>query len=315
MAECTWPGEHIHHAWDLSLEPPLTIASGDTVHYDIPMAGAGQVQLGASYAETNFDFGTIYNLAGPLRVEGAEPGDTLRIDILRLEPGDWGWAAFLPGLGLLAEDFPDGYVRTFDLAGQATVKFGPGIELPIASFFGTMGNHPGEPAWSLPFPPHHGGGNMDTRHLTQGTTLWLPVWCAGALFSVGDPHACQGDGEVCVTALECPMRASLRFTLEKRTIPAPSFRSPPGSLTARSDPLGYYTTMGIDGDLMEGARGSVRAMLTWLREQYGLSREDAYVLCSLAGDLKILEIVDAGIWNVGFTMPLFGSMGARGGNG
>jgi acetamidase/formamidase len=311
VSEHTWPAERIHHVWDLSLEPPLTIASGDTVHYDIPMSGEGQVEFGASYAETSFDFDTIYNLAGPLRVEGAEPGDTLRIEILRLEPGDWGWASFLPELGLLPEEFPDGYVRTFELAGRGSVDFGHGIRIPISPFFGTMGNHPGEPAWGLPFPPHRGGGNMDTRHLTAGSTLWLPVWCEGALFSVGDSHACQGDGEVCVTGLECAMRASLRFTVEKRTIPVPSFRNPPGSLTPGTDPRGYHTTMGIGGDLMECSRDAVRAMIAWLGERHGLSSEDAYVLCSLVGDLKILEIVDAGVWNVGFTMPLFDTTGGE----
>jgi acetamidase/formamidase len=305
MAEHDWPRERIHHAWDLSLEPPLTIESGDTVHYDIPMAGDGQVELGGSIEDARFDFDTIYNLAGPLRVSGAEPGDTLRIDILRLEPGAWGWCAFLPDVGLLAEDFPDGYVRTFELEGRETVAFAPGIEIPITPFFGTMGNHPGEPAWALPFPPHRGGGNMDNRHLSAGSTLWLPVWCDGALFSVGDPHACQGDGEVCVAALECPMRSSLRFTVEKRTSAGPSFRNPPGSLTELTDALGYHSTCGISTDLMEGSRLAVRAMIDWLGDEHGLSREDAYILCSLAGDLKILEIVDAGVWNVGFTMPLF----------
>jgi acetamidase/formamidase len=310
MAVHTWPSDRVHHVWDRSLEPILTIASGDTVEYDIPMAGAGQVELGGSFEEAHFDFDTLYNLAGPLRVEGAEPGDTLSIEILRLEPGGWGWCAFLPELGLLAEDFPHGYLRTFELDGRETVSLAPGIDIPITPFFGTMGNHPGEPAWALPFPPHRGGGNMDNRHLGVGSTLWLPVWCDGALFSVGDPHACQGDGEVCVAALECPMRASLRFTLEKRTIQTPSFRTAPGSLTPRSDPLGYYSTMGISGDLMEGARTAVRAMIDWLGEKHGLPREDAYIACSLAGDLKILEIVDAGVWNVGFTMPLFGETAA-----
>ena len=189
--------------------------------------------------------------------------------------------------------------------------FGGGIELPVTPFCGTMGNHPGEPAWALPFPPHRGGGNMDTRHLTAGSTLWLPVWCEGGLFSVGDAHACQGDGEVCVTGLECPMRASLRFTLEKRTIPAPTFRNAAGSLTPRTDPLGYHSTMGIATDLMEGARIAVRAMIDSLGDRHRLSREDAYMLCSLAGDLKILEIVDAGVWNVGFTMPLFRTTGGE----
>jgi acetamidase/formamidase len=303
VTEHVWPSDRIHHAWDASLEPALTIASGDVVHYDIPMAGEGQVELGGRYEDARFDFDTIYNLAGPLAVEGAEPGDTLRIDILSLEPGAWGWCSFLPELGLLPMDFPQGYLRTFELAGRTTAQLAPGVEVPISPFFGTMGNHPGEPAWALPFPPHRGGGNMDNRHLVVGSTLWLPVLVAGAQFSVGDPHACQGDGEVCVAALECPMRSSLRFTLEKRSIPAPSWRST-GSLTPLSDVAGYHATMGIHEDLMEGAREAVRAMIAWVVEEHGLSREDAYVLCSLAGDLKIVEIVDAGVWNVAMTMPL-----------
>src|SRR5205823_14069906 len=101
MGEHVWDGARIHHAWDLSLAPALTIESGESVSYDIPMAGDGQVGLGAAFAEARFDFDTIYNLAGPLAVAGAEPGDTLRIDILSLTPGAWGWCAFLPVLGLL----------------------------------------------------------------------------------------------------------------------------------------------------------------------------------------------------------------------
>ena len=303
MAEHVMPTERIHHVWDPQLEPALSIASGDTVHYDIPMAGEGQVSLGDSYADTSFDFDTIYNLAGPLSVEGAEPGDTLEIEILRLEPGAWGWTAILPELGLLPHDFPEGYVRTFDLTKGDTTTLVDGVEIPIVPFFGTMGTAPDIPAPQLPFPPHAGGGNMDTRHLTEGVTLYLPVLRPGALFSVGDPHAAQGDGEVCVTALECPMNASLRFTLRKRSIAAPSLRAP-GALTPRADAGGYHLTMGIADDLMEGARMAVRAMIDFVVEQAGTSREDAYVLCSLAGDLKILEIVDAGMWNVGMTMPM-----------
>jgi acetamidase/formamidase len=304
MSEHTWDASRIHHAWDLSLEPPLRIESGDTVHYDIPMAGDGQLARGADYADARFDFDTMYNLAGPLAVAGAEPGDTLRIDILSLTPGEWGWCAFLPELGVLPDDFPEGYLRTFDVGDRDLIDFAPGIEIPVTPFFGTMGNHPGEPAWALPFPPHRGGGNMDNRHLVAGATLWLPVHVAEAKFSVGDAHACQGDGEVCVAALECPMRSSLRFAVEKRTISAPQWRSPPGSLTPRSDAGGYHATMGIADDLMEGTRRAVRAMVEWVVDEHGLTREDAYMLCSLAGDLKILEVVDAGMWNVGMTMPL-----------
>jgi acetamidase/formamidase len=304
VAEHTWDASRIHHAWDLSLEPALRIRSGDTVHYDIPMAGDGQVARGDRFEQARFDFDTIYNLAGPLAIEGAEPGDTIRLEILSLEPGEWGWCAFLPELGLLAEDFPDGYLRTFDVGDRELIEFAPGVRIPATPFFGTMGNHPGEPEWALPFPPHRGGGNMDNRHLVRGATLWLPVHVPEAHFSVGDAHACQGDGEVCVAALECSMRSSLRFTLEERTLPAPAWRSPAGALTPRSDADGYHATMGIADDLMEGARLAVRAMIGWLVAEHGLTREDAYILCSLAGDLKILEIVDAGMWNVGMTLPL-----------
>lgn len=143
---------------------------------------------------------------------------------------------------------------------------------------------------------------MDNRHLTQGTTLWLPVFVDGGHFSAGDPHAAQGDGEVCVTAIECPMKASLRFTLHKDRTTVPSFEVPAAAVD-RKDDAGYYGTMGIDPDLMECSRKAVRAMIDRLVTDYGLSREDAYMLCSVAGDLRIIEIVDAGVWNVAMTLP------------
>ena len=133
-----------------------------------------------------------------------------------------------------------------------------------------------------------------------GSTLWLPIWCDGALFSCGDSHAAQGDGEVCVSAIECGMQATLRFHVRERPILGPAYRVPESIAT----PWPYHGTMGIDADLMAGARTAVRNMITWLVDEHGMSRDDAYVLCSLAGDLKIHEIVDAGVWNVGMTMPL-----------
>jgi acetamidase/formamidase len=270
--------ERIHHHWDNTLEPALRIASGDTA----------------------FDFATLYNLLGPVYIEGARPGDTLRVDILELDPGAWGWCVIMPGLGTLPDDFPDPYLKTFDLRERIHAHVAPGARVPIAPFLGTMGTHPDEPATAEAFPPHKGGGNIDTRHLTAGSTLWLPVWCAGALFSCGDPHAAQGDGEVCVAAIECDMRATLSFVVERRTIPAPYFRTA-GALTKRAEGSGHQGAMGIDPDLMEGTRMAVRAMIDWVVAEHGLTREDAYILCSLAGDLKILEVVDAGVWNVGMT--------------
>ncbi len=290
----------MHHDWDNSREPVLAIASGDVVHFDLAVAGAGQVNEQSRIEDVQWDWDSLYNLGGPIHVEGAQPGDTLEVEVLDLIPGPWGWTAIIPELGLLAADFPDPYLKIFDLRNGTTAQVAEGVLVPIEPFLGTMGVATDEPGRFAPFPPHRGGGNIDTRHLVVGSRLRLPVWCEGALFSCGDAHAAQGDGEVCVSAIECAMGATLRLTTHRRSTPGPSFQVP--------DRVGlpgpYYGTMGIDADLMEGARTAVRNMILWLVEEHGLSREDAYVLCSLAGDLRILEIVDAGVWNVGMTMPL-----------
>jgi acetamidase/formamidase len=292
----------IHHRWDSALEPTLRVEPGDTVRFDIKMAGHGQVENGWEYERAAFDFDTLYNLLGPVYVEGARPGDTLEVDILELRTGSWGWTSILPELGLLPEDFPDPSIRYFDLTQGDTTPLGDRVRIPIEPFLGTMGTLPDDIEQATPFPPHKGGGNVDTRHLKTGTSLHLPVFREGALFSCGDPHAAQGDGEVCVSAIETDMQATLRFGLHKRGISTPRFVVP-GPLTPRTDAGGYYGTMGIAPDLMQGARTAVRGMIELLTTEHGLDAEDAYVLCSLAGDLKILEIVDAGVWNVGFTLP------------
>jgi acetamidase/formamidase len=290
----------IHHDWDNGREPALSIRSGDVVHFDLPMTGEGQVTESSAVEDVQWDFETIYNLGGPIFVEGASPGDTLEIEILELYPGPWGWTTVIPELGLLAADFPDPFLKVFDLRNGSTATVAPGVEVPLQPFLGTMGVTTDEPGSVAPFPPHKGGGNVDCRHLIAGSTLWLPLWCEGGLFSCGDAHGAQGDGEVCVSAVECAMRATLRFELRKQTIAGPSFRVP--HAVGVTGP--YRGTMGIDAELMEGARTAVRNMIGWLVQEHGLSREDAYVLCSLAGDLRIHEIVDAGVWNVGMTMPL-----------
>ena len=298
--EHTLDASKIHHDWDGAREPVLAIQSGDVVHYELLMAGHGQVEETSSVDEVVWDFETIYNLAGPLHVDGALPGQTLEIEVLELTPGPWGWTAFIPGFGLLADDFPEPFLKTYDLRGGSTATVAAGVEVPIQPFLGTMGVPTDDPGQLSPFPPHKGGGNMDCRHLVTGSTLWLPIWREGALFSCGDPHAAQGDGEVCVSAVECDMTASLRFHLRERAIPGPAFRVP--------EPIGspgaYHGTMGIDADLLSGARTAVRDMIAWLVDEHGLTREDAYLLCSLAGDLKIHEVVDAGVWNVGLMLPL-----------
>jgi acetamidase/formamidase len=299
-SEHTIDARRIHHDWDSSREPALVIRSGDVVHFELPVTGEGQVTETSAIKDVQWDFETIYNLAGPIHVAGASPGATLEVEVVELTPGPWGWTTIIPEQGLLPSDFPDPFLKIFDLRGRSTAIVAPGVEVPIQPFLGTMGVPTDVPGQVSPFPPHKGGGNVDCRHLIAGSTLWLPIWCEGALFSCGDAHAAQGDGEVCVSAIECAMSATLKFHVREQSTAGPAFRVP----HAVGAPGPYYGTMGIDPDLMEGARTAVRNMIGWLVEEHGMGKEDAYVLCSLAGDLRIHEIVDAGIWNVGMTMPL-----------
>jgi acetamidase/formamidase len=288
--------------WDRGLAPLLRISPGDIVDFELHMAGKGQVSEGAAAEEVTWDFETIYNLTGPVWIEGAQPGDTLEVKVLSLQPGDWGWTAVIPGLGLLPDDFPGPILRTFDLRGGRSVQVADGTKVPQRPFLGVMGVATDEPQAQSPCPPHKGGGNLDNRHIGVGASVYLPIWCEGGLFSCGDGHATQGDGEVCVTALECDMRASLEFSLHRGRIPGPALYAP-----SVRDPLAdgaHYGTMGLSGDLFEASQIAVRNMVEWLASEKGLSREDAYILCSLAGDLRIHEIVDAGTWNVGFMLPL-----------
>jgi len=192
------------------------------------------------------------------------------------------------------------------LEGRDRWLLGPAA-IPLDPFLGTMGVCP-EGAEEQPvMPPGTFGGNMDTRQLNRGTTLFLPVQVAGALFSTGDAHGVQGDGEVCVTGLEAPMYASLRFELLKgRTIPAPQYRT-----AGRPSPVGpLYGTTGVGGDLYKAAQDAVKAMVEHVSGSYGMSPEDAYLLASLCVDLRISEIVDAGQYVVSALLPEMLFLGA-----
>ena len=292
-------GNVTHHEWDRSRAPRLVVESGDVVHVAVPFSG--DVLMTESFTTRDLDSSRFrYRLVGPVAVSGAAPGDTLEVEVLDVKCAEWGHTVVLPGYGLLPEAFPDPYLKIWDLRDRRRARLVLGVSVPIAPFLGTMGTHPGEPALVDPLPPHRGGGNIDNRYLTAGARLWLPVWCEGALFSCGDGHAAQGDGEVCVSAIECAVEASLRFRLHRRSISYPRFSAPARTSAA----VPFHGTMGIDGDLMEGARKATRGMLAWLADEHSLTLPDAYVLCSVAGNLKILEVVDAGVWNVAMTLPL-----------
>lgn len=300
-------GDHnIHNAWDNSLDPVLTVDPGDVVRFECRDAVDGQVTIECGPEEfSNVSFDPVHPLTGPVAVEGAEPGDALVVELLGLQHKGWGYTGFLPGemgLGLLPEEFPEAGVHVWDLEDDVG-HFVDGIEVPLDPFPGTIGVAPAEAGEHETLPPRDVGGNMDVKHMTAGSTVSLPVEVDGALFSIGDCHAAQGDGEVSVTGIEAPMFVTARFGLKKDAgIEQPQFETDgPFTPTGRDERM--YGTTGIADDLMEAARLAVRHMIDHLHEERGLSRGEAYILCSAAVDLKINEIVDAPNWVVSAYLP------------
>ena len=285
--------ERFHLAWDPAIPPLETVASGSIIEFDCLDAGGGQLTAESTLGDlANLDFSRVDQVNGPVGVDGAEPGDTLQVDLLEFAPDDWGWTASIPGFGLLADDFPEPAYKVTPLPGATGwAEYWPGIRVPLAPFCGEIGVAPATGPRST-IPPDTHGGNMDTRHLTAGSTLFLPVFVRGANLSIGDGHATQGDGEVCGTAIETPMRAVVRVTVRKNLqIAAPEF-------LAAADPNAEirngrrYATDGVGPDLLTAARDATRRMIDWLAREHGIAPIDAYLLCSVAVDLRISEIVD-----------------------
>jgi acetamidase/formamidase len=249
------PPEKVHYTWDVRHAPALAVDSGDVVVVHTRDVSDNQITPTSTVADLpGLNWERVYPLAGPIAVHGARPGDALAVEILDIHTQGWGWTAILAGLGLLADDFKTPYLRIFDLSDGHAAYLRNDIAIPIEPFFGTMGVCPAGASKQPVMPPGTFGGNMDTRQLVRGATLYLPVQVDGALFSCGDAHGAQGDGEVCVTGIEAPMYAALRFTLQKgRRIPAPQF-AVPGPLTPLVNHKGWYGTTGVGPDLYKAAR-------------------------------------------------------------
>ena len=298
---------HQHHVgWDNSFAPVLRVAPGESVEFEVFEASGGQLSPASVVADVGtMDFGNINPVTGPVFVEGAEPGDVLKVTLLSFQPSGWGWTANIPGFGLLADEFKDPALQLwqYDTATMAPAMFGKHGRVPLKPFTGTIGVAPAAPGLHSIVPPRRVGGNMDVRDIAAGTTLYLPVEVSGALFSVGDTHAAQGDGEVCGTAIESPMIVALKFELVKNEpLAFPRFTTP-GPVTSHLDSKGYEVTTGIAPDLMQAARAAVRGMVDLLMRQQGLPAVQAYMLCSVCGDLRISEIVDMPNWTVSFYFP------------
>lgn len=280
--------------FDGAIPPVLTIESGDTVRLSTMMLMDDQLRGGMTFDEllalrqgyADRKVGG-HTLTGPIFVAGAEPGDVLEVRIGKLVPVEFGVNYHLPGhmgIGGLPEDFPRGHIRTFRLDRVRSVtEFAPGIALPLAPFLGVMGVAP-RPGARMPAAiPGYFGGNIDNKELREGATLFLPVSVPGALFSAGDAHAAQGDGEVNVTAIETALEeAVLQFIVRKDM----RLERPLGETSS------HWITMGFDPDLDEAAKIALRDAIRLLVEVNGFAPDDAYAFASVAVDLRVTQIVD-----------------------
>jgi acetamidase/formamidase len=296
----------IHQEWNNALPPRLEIEPGDTVTFETRDA-ANLYYTPASTSADVLGRGPFrgHPLTGPVRMRGARPGDTLVVEILDVRPNaPFGWTAIRPGRGLLPEaDFDKPFLQIWDVSDGKMARGPRGVAVPLAPFPGVMGTALDEAGGHSTMPPRRNGGNMDIKQLTAGTTLYLPVLVDGALFSVGDGHGAQGDGEVCVTAVEMQARVTLRFGLDSgKRIPEPWLRTagPIGVATHE----GPHVAMTAHGpDLFASAQQAIRYLIDHMVRERGLSREEAYVVASVAADLKISEIVDAPNWIVSAFLP------------
>jgi len=282
------------HRWNNANVPRVTIAPGDTVELEMADSSGFQVKPDWTAADfkARFDALKVHALTGPVAVEGAEPGDQLEIHIGDYEHRGWAWTSLIPGLGLLPEEFPDHHLFIWNLEAGCTRSL-PGVTLDLHPFAGILGVQRAESGEFRTRAPGPFGGNLDVRHLTTGTTLYLPVFTPGANLLAGDCHAAQGDGEVCINGMEAPMRVSLRINLIKQRPLAAPYALCPGPLApARYQTKPWHLFIESDEQPREACKRVVRRAITYLTGRLGISRELAYTLCSVVLDLRISQLVN-----------------------
>jgi acetamidase/formamidase len=233
------------------------------------------------------DRGKIHALTGPVAVQGAMPGDVLQVDVLEVKHTGWGWSSVIPGLGFLKERFAEPFLFHWHLEEAVTRSLGPAV-VPLRPFCGIMGVAPEEHGEFRTRPPGVFGGNMDVRELATGATLYLPVQQPEALFSCGDAHAAQGDGEVCINGIECPANVTLRLHLHKgKTLAGPLVES------AVSDEVGAsWVVVESSTDAITAARNATERMVDLLVSRWGFEPVRAYLLCSVAMRLQMSQVVN-----------------------
>jgi acetamidase/formamidase len=302
MAEHRLTAEPTHSRWNRALEPRLTISSGDTVHMSCLDASGGQVKPGATVEDfLAIDRNRIHALTGPIRIEGAEPGDVLEIQVLQVEHRGWGWTSVIPGLGFLKDRFREPYLFHWTLDPEITRSLGSAI-VPLRPFCGVMGVAPAEDGEFRTRPPGPFGGNMDVRELCTGATLYLPVFNQGALFSAGDAHAAQGDGEVCINGIECPAEVSLRFHVHRhQPLSGPLLES--AESRSPDAPADAWIVVESDPDAMQAARRATERMVDLLVGRWSFTPIHAYLLCSVTMKLRISQVVNEPMITVSAALP------------
>jgi acetamidase/formamidase len=297
MKEHTLSAEPTHSVWDRSLEPRLRIDPGDEVQIECVDASGGQVRPGMSTSDyLSIDRTRIHALTGPIWIDGAEPGDVIEVDVLATRHGGWGWSSVVEGLGFLKDRFREPYLFHWQLDGEFTRSLAPAV-VPVRPFLGVMGVARDEDGAFRTRPPGSFGGNLDVRELCAGSRLYLQVFNAGALFSCGDGHAAQGDGEVCINGIECPLDVTLRFNLHKRQLLAGPLVE--ASVAAAPDSTAdAWIVVESGADMAAAARAATGRMIDLLASRWGLSDVHAYILCSVAMRLRLSQVVNEPVFTV-----------------
>jgi acetamidase/formamidase len=291
--------QNVHWGYyDASVKPVLRVPSGSTIRVETMIARGLQRVRASGVREDEIPEALkavekavtergpgAHPMTGPVWIEDAQPGDVLEVRILGFEfLHPYGITGFVPDSGTLPTDFPYTRFRRVPIdTASATAAFAPGITLKVAPFFGSIGVAPSALVGRISSgPPGHHAGNLDNKELIAGSTLYIPVHVPGALLSFGDAHAIQGDGEVSLTALETSLRGTVQVTVRK------------GMRLAwpRAETPTHFIAMGLHTDLDEAARLATREMIDFLVAEKGLGRDDAYMLCSLAADLRVTQLVD-----------------------
>ena len=295
-----------HFGWDNANKPVIDIKSGETIEIDTVDSSGSQLNIDSTIDDVkNLDFSKVNPVTGPIFIEDAKEGDVVEVELIDFISSGWGWTAVIPGFGLLYDEFKDPDLNLWKYNKDNPIEsiYSTYGKVPLKPFVGTIGLALKEPGNHSIVPPRHCGGNLDIKDLSKGSKVRFPVQIPGALLSLGDTHAAQGDGEICGTAIESPMKVIVKVNLIKNMkIPSPQFETF-GPVSNHIDKDGYFVTTGVGSDLMEGAKNAIRSMIDLLVKKLNIPDSKAYMFCSVCADLRISEVVDVPNWVVSCYFP------------